>query len=207
MVATAKNKHAKIARGHVISPQRPHFIKRFVSRCIAALLSPLDAIGHMIVWNKVKAALGGRQKLIVSGGSALSGNLEDFYETCGVLLVVGYGKQTVLCEYHYCKVLTYVSLHRILGLTECSPLICHRRTDSNLCAGGCVGLPVTGTEIRVVDVDADTDKERPALENGKCGLVLARGPQVMKGYYNNIKATQKSIDSFGWFDTGDLGQF
>ena len=100
-------------------------------------------------------------------------------ETCGVLLVVGY------------------------GLTECSPLICHRRTDSNFVAGGCVGFPVTGTEIRVVDVSAHTDKERPSLENGRVGLVLARGPQVMKGYYNNKKATDESIDEFGWFDTGE----
>lgn len=97
-----------------------------------------------------------------------------------------------------CKVVGY-------GLTECSPLICHRRTDSNLVAGGCVGQPVTDTEIRVVDVNADTEKERQSLESGNCGLVLARGPQVMAGYYNNKKATQKSIDKWGWFDTGDLG--
>eukprot|EP00804_Cyclotella_cryptica_P029904 CCRYP_017829-RA/>CCRYP_017829-RA protein AED:0.10 eAED:0.10 QI:400/1/1/1/0.88/0.8/10/978/624 len=182
LVATAKNRHLKIAKGQVISSSMPNAIRRLFSRCIAAVLSPLDAIGHVIVWNKVKAALGGRQKLIVSGGSALNGSLEDFYETCGVLLVVGY------------------------GLTECSPLICHRRTDSNFIAGGCVGLPVTGTEIRVVDVSADvTDTERPPLENGTVGRVLTRGPQVMKGYYNNEKATGESIDKFGWFDTGDLG--
>ena len=135
----------------------------------------------------------------MSGGSALSGSIEDFYETCGILLVVGY------------------------GLTECSPMICHRRTDSNLIAGGCVGMPVTNTEgmslfeiiyafmfdsslisiflfvclfvclfvylynfalteVMVVDIDADIgETERKALEHGKTGLVLARGPQVMKG--------------------------
>ena len=81
-------------------------------------------------------------------------------------------------------------------------MICHRRTDSNLVAGGCVGFPVTDTEIRVVDVNADTKSEREPLQDGRCGLVLARGPQVMQGYYNNKNATQKSIDNWGWFDTG-----
>ena len=82
-------------------------------------------------------------------------------------------------------------------------MICHRRSDKNLVAGGCVGLPVTNTEIRLFDVNAPANSQREPLENGLCGLVLARGPQVMKGYYNNEKATQKSIDEWGWFDTGN----
>ncbi len=162
IVARAKNKHRKIASGFIIGNEKPNILRRAFSKLLASALSPVDALGHAIVWNKVKDALGGRQKLIMSGGSALSGSVEDFYETCGVLLTVGY------------------------GLTECSPLICHRRTDSNLIAGGCVGLPVKDTEVRVVDVDSDADDgEREALEHGKTGLVLARGPQVMKGYVHS----------------------
>ena len=73
-------------------------------------------------------------------------------------------------------------------------------------AGGCVGYPATDTEIRVVDVDADAgDIEREPLERGQVGLVLARGKQVMRGYYNNKRATEKAIDRFGWFNTEDLG--
>ena len=76
----------------------------------------------------------------------------------------------------------------------------------SLVAGGCVGLPVTSTEIRVVDVNAKAgDAERTSIEKGQIGLVLAKGPQVMKGYYNNQKARNKSIDKYGWLDTGDLG--
>ncbi|KAL7527048.1 hypothetical protein ACHAXR_001773 [Thalassiosira sp. AJA248-18] len=182
MVASAKSKHSKIAKGRVVAQKKPNIFRRILSQCIAAVLAPFDAIGHAIVWNKVKEALGGRQKLIMSGGSALSGKVEDFFEQCGILLVVGY------------------------GLTECSPLLCHRRADSNLIAGGCVGYPVTDTEIRVVDVDVgEGETEREPLERGQVGLVLARGKQVMKGYYKNKKSTEKAIDNFGWFNTEDLG--
>lgn len=93
-----------------------------------------------------------------------------------------------------------------LGLTECSPLLCHRRSDQNLIAAGCVGYPLAKTEVRIVDPDVLVqDVEREPVEHGTPGLVIARGPQIMKGYYKNKKATEKAIDKFGWFNTEDLG--
>jgi len=60
--------------------------------------------------------------------------------------------------------------------------------------------------VRVVDPDVIVqDVERDPIEDGVTGLVLARGPQIMKGYYKNQKATEKAIDKFGWFNTEDLG--
>jgi len=56
------------------------------------------------------------------------------------------------------------------------------------------------TEIRIVDPET-----RQALPQGERGLVLARGPQVMAGYYNNPTATAQVLDGAGWFNTGDLG--
>lgn len=84
------------------------------------------------------------------------------------------------------------------GLTETSPVLTARRPERNL--RGSAGLPLPQTEIKIVNPDS-----RESLPQGQQGLVLARGPQIMQGYYRNPEATAKAIDPEGWFDTGDLG--
>ncbi|MEG4520075.1 MULTISPECIES: long-chain fatty acid--CoA ligase [unclassified Microcoleus] len=84
------------------------------------------------------------------------------------------------------------------GLTETSPVLTVRRPWHNL--KGSAGQPIAHTEIKIVDPET-----RQQLPTGQRGLVLARGPQIMAGYYLNPQATVKAIDSEGWFDTGDLG--
>jgi long-chain acyl-CoA synthetase len=84
------------------------------------------------------------------------------------------------------------------GLTETSPVLTARRLERNLRRSA--GQPLAQTELQIVDPDT-----RRPLPLGQKGLVLASGPQIMEGYYNNPAATAKAIDSAGWFDTGDLG--
>jgi long-chain acyl-CoA synthetase len=84
------------------------------------------------------------------------------------------------------------------GLTETSPVLSARRPWHNL--RGAAGQPIPFTELKIVDPETGHP-----LNFGEKGLVLARGPQIMEGYYNNPEATQKAIDPEGWFDTGDLG--
>lgn len=84
------------------------------------------------------------------------------------------------------------------GLTETSPVTNVRRPYHNLRFSS--GIPMLETQIRIVDPET-----RKPLPTGERGLVLIRGPQVMKGYYKNPEATAKAIDSEGWFDSGDLG--
>ncbi|PZD74095.1 Long-chain-fatty-acid--CoA ligase FadD15 [Acaryochloris thomasi RCC1774] len=84
------------------------------------------------------------------------------------------------------------------GLTETAPVLTARRPRHNLRRSS--GRPIPKTELKIVDL-----KTRQALPLGETGLVLARGPQVMQGYYHNPEATAKAIDPEGWFDTGDLG--
>ena len=181
--SSLKNKHDKIRRGLVVGDETPTPLDGIVSSLIVKALAPLNFVGNKLVWSKVQAGFGGRQKTIIAGGSALAGSLETFYENCGIEILVAY------------------------GLTECSPLLAHRRLDSNLVTAGCVGKACLDTELRVVDPEARPERgERMGLPNGQVGVVVGRGPQVMKGYYKNEEASSKAIDRYGWFDTGDLGR-
>lgn len=65
---------------------------------------------------------------------------------------------------------------------------------------GSVGLPLPDVIVRFVDV-ADPDKELPY---GQEGEVVAKGPEVMQGYWNNPQGTAEMIKG-GWLYTGDIG--
>ncbi len=84
------------------------------------------------------------------------------------------------------------------GLTETTPVLTVRRYWRNL--RGSSGFPIANTEIKIVDLET-----HQPLPTGQKGLVMARGSQVMQGYFLNPEATKKAIDSEGWFDTGDIG--
>jgi len=91
-------------------------------------------------------------------------------------------------------------LHRIgfhytvgYGATECAPIICY--ADYKTYVPGSCGRAAKNMQVKV---DSDDPANIP-------GEILAKGPNVMLGYYKNEKATQESIDSDGWFHTGDLG--
>jgi long-chain acyl-CoA synthetase len=65
---------------------------------------------------------------------------------------------------------------------------------------GSVGKPIPGVEVLVVD---ENDKPVPA---GEVGEIIARGPNIMKGYYNMPQETQAALRN-GWLRTGDMGRF
>ena len=64
---------------------------------------------------------------------------------------------------------------------------------------GTAGTFPASTEIRILDPDLNE------LDYDTVGEICIRGPQVMKGYLNNEKATRECIDDEGWFHTGDIG--
>lgn len=77
------------------------------------------------------------------------------------------------------------------GLTECSPIIAlNRNIDYN---NNSAGLPLPHTEIRIDNPNEDG-----------IGEIIAKGPNIMLGYYENEEATADAIVD-GWFHTGDLG--
>ena len=84
------------------------------------------------------------------------------------------------------------------GLTETSPVVSCRRPWNNI--RGSSGTPLPSTEFKIVDSKTMAQKSFRQI-----GLVLVRGPQVMKGYLNRPESTAEVLDSEGWFNTGDLG--
>lgn len=79
------------------------------------------------------------------------------------------------------------------GLTETAPVIAAE--DYKLVKPGSIGRPLPGIEVDIVDKD----------ENG-IGEVIAKGPNIMLGYYEDPERTAEAIKD-GWFHTGDLGYF
>lgn len=79
------------------------------------------------------------------------------------------------------------------GATECAPIICY--ADYSTFAPGSCGRPVVHMEVKI-------DSPDPANVPGE---IIARGLNVMLGYYKNPEATAQTIDKDGWYHTGDLG--
>ncbi len=79
------------------------------------------------------------------------------------------------------------------GLTEASPVLAVNPMNRPM--NQSVGFPIPGVEIKIAQPD----------EKG-IGEIIARGPNIMLGYYNNKKATDEVLKD-GWLYTGDLGYF
>jgi len=96
-----------------------------------------------------------------------------------------------------------VKVSRLLqgyGMTEASPTISTTLPDKSV--PGSSGVVLSATEVQIIDIS--TGK---ALGRGERGEIWVRGPQIMKGYYKDPKATAATIDKDGWLHTGDVGYF
>jgi len=86
------------------------------------------------------------------------------------------------------------------GMTETSPIITLLNHKDHCGASlASAGKPVLGVEVRVVDFD---DRDVPP---GECGEVIARGANIMKGYWNRTEITKDALRG-GWMHTGDIGR-
>ena len=114
----------------------------------------------------------------LSGAMPLSAPLADQWEQAtGGLMIEGY------------------------GMTEASPIILGSPLASSR-ARGALGIPFPSTQVRIVD------PENPSREvaDGEVGELIARGPQVFSGYWNQDEETAGVFTEDGWLRTGDLVQ-
>ncbi len=90
-----------------------------------------------------------------------------------------------------CKVFNAmgVKVREGFGQTESSPVISFNRFEPGGTMEGTVGLPISNVQVKIA-------------ENGE---ILAKGPNIMMGYYKNPQATAETIDVDGWLHTGDVG--
>jgi long-chain acyl-CoA synthetase len=131
-----------------------------------------------LVLHKLHARVGGRLRYFVSGGAALSKDIEAFFWAAGIQILQGY------------------------GLTETSP-VCSVNLPHALRFGS-VGQCIPGVECKI---DA-SEWPNPTDIGGKPyvqGEICFRGPNVMQGYWRNEKATREVFDRDGFFHTGDIG--
>ena len=84
------------------------------------------------------------------------------------------------------------------GLTETSPVLTFNPL-TGLSKDGTIGIPVPSTEVKCVDAKG---KEVPV---GEPGEIIARGPQIMIGYWQRPEETKEALKN-GWLHTGDIAQ-
>jgi len=121
------------------------------------------------LFKAVHQAMGGHMQLFISGAAAIDPVVIEDFNAMGVTMFQGY------------------------GMTENSPIIAVNKDRYFKPAS--VGLPMPGTEIRIIDPD----------ENG-VGEIICKGDSVMIGYYDNPEETAKVLVD-GWLHTGDYGYF
>jgi long-chain acyl-CoA synthetase len=170
-----------LARGSTV-----HLYPRFETKPVLALLERqrvelVPAVPAMIA--ALNRALKKRPRdlsfirAVVSGASALDREVRAEFEGFGVRNVVeGYG------------------LSEASPVTHVNPLGARNRP-------GTIGLPVPDTEARIMDQESGLHE----LPVGSVGELVIRGPQVMKGYFNNPAETARTLRG-GWLYTGDIAR-
>ena len=138
-------------------------VARAMRKDVGTAGGPLDRFFDAAVYERMRQALGGRLRRVISGAARLPVDVAAFLINVGVPVYEGY------------------------GLTEASPVISVNVAGKRRV--GTVGPAFPGVEIRIA---AD-------------GEILARGPNVMRGYHNGAQATAAVLEADGWLHTGDLG--
>ena len=128
----------RISQGLSLNHIHASVIERSQAKIVELGLLSFHKLGEKLVYGKVREAIGGNIKHVISGGGALPGYIDNFFEIVGVEILQGY------------------------GLTETSPVTNARRPWRNL--RGSSGQPIPGTEVKIVN--PETRQPLPVGERG-----------------------------------------
>ncbi|KAI8149587.1 hypothetical protein BJV82DRAFT_588533 [Fennellomyces sp. T-0311] len=152
-------------------------------RAVAAKLANLDAgLGNThpfwdrLIFNKVKQALGGRVRFVVSGSAPIGKDVMQFLRVA------------FCCD-----------VREGYGATEtCASSTVHNKDEYK---AGHIGVPFSCNEIKLVDVP---EMEYLATDPYPRGELCIRGPNVFMGYYKDEEKTREALDEEGWYHSGDI---
>jgi long-chain acyl-CoA synthetase len=157
------------------------------NKSIGFILSLKHRLAEKLVFSKIKAKLGGKLKLLVSGGGALPQHVGEFFGNIGIRCQQGF------------------------GLTETSPFVTVNEFERQI--HGTSGRVAPRQQVAIQDIETKElitiqtyHNFKPDFESAE-GEILCKGPNIMLGYYNNPSETALVMDTEGWFHTGDIGKF
>lgn len=142
---------------------------------------------------------------MVAVGAVYTGLSEsDGFESCGAgsvkLCMIAGGMSTPVQMMRLELKFSNAVFINMYGLSEAAPLTMVSPDDLVEKRATTVGKPIPGMDVRI------SDGKGTFLSDGGIGEVVARGPNLMNGYYN-LPQEKQAVDTEGWLHTGDLGWF
>mgnify|MGYP002715270059 CR=1 FL=1 len=138
----------------------------------------LKSFADNVVFSQIRNQTGGRLRLALSGGAAISRETQEFLRLTLVEIVQGY------------------------GMTESSAMCA--LLSPEFFQYSCVGSPMPSVEVKLRDVAEAGYYSQGEVPQGE---VLIRGPSVTQGYLNRPELTAEAFTKDGWLCTGDVGQW
>jgi len=162
-----------------------------------------NPIWDLLLFNKVKEALGGRIRFLATGAAPLGPEIHEFLRVVfGVPVSQGYGMTengaAAMAQQEF-----YKGLGNVGGPIPCNEV---KLEDTDLYTSADT-YPATAEDFEAQFLFKGEFDSAKAGVNVQRGEVLIRGPNVMIGYYKMEKETKETIDKDGWLHTGDIGQW